>query len=368
MFLVGPVSFRKEDKRVIRLVREGQTTHDALFEAQFGEWPVRGLRKDTVRNNEITFKGFLRDKNYNPLRHIFRLAYAGQGEGEINSNRSSEQGDTIYLNGFLLSPLSPVAGILATRLAYARLHDVMQLALPIAVAPPVEIAALALMAMSSYRYAVASSLVKLVAPSLSTIVGEEQIHTFHVRENTQAVAAGAFQSVANDWFENQTGARKTVVSISQSIDALLTLMPRAYYASDYELQARIHNIMVKGYPVWGKIPETTEEFYAALMDMGIKTPAPVKKYFRENPSYASVFNKHSAFQEGYLSPPNAEINIGLNSYRDNQILEMYWRDCLPYLYADLLVKYGDSKGMARMGYADELDMTGLPIKQDLLPR
>lgn len=360
---MGPFSTRARDKRVNALIRQGSATHDELFEAQFGEWPIKGLSKDTPRDEVIQFKGFLKDKRYNPLKHIFRLGYARSSEKEE---------DEIFLNGLVLSPVGPVFGLLATRLAFARAHDVLKLMLPLGAVPVVEPIILATALMSSYRYAIVSSFVKLLATSTTDVVGEEQIHLFHAKEPTGSIASSAFKSVAHDWFENQDGLQKAKITISQAIDMIFTLMPIGYYAADAELQARLHNIMVRGYPAWGKIPEDTDELYAALMDMGIKTPTDVGRYYRapENNDLIGEFNKHSWLEQGYFSPPSAEMNIGLNSYRDGQllgfktgdILNMYWQDCLPYLFSGLHKNYGDSKGLEKFGYSDELDMAGMPMK------
>ena len=72
MLLVPPISFRQRDHAVSKLVRRGFATDDELFEAQFGEWSVRGLDKTEDCSDIIHFKGFFQDKNINPLLAVFR--------------------------------------------------------------------------------------------------------------------------------------------------------------------------------------------------------------------------------------------------------------------------------------------------------
>ncbi len=350
-YFMGPINLTASDRAIKTLVRKGSATDDQLFEAQFGQWPANGLQKDTDCPDIVHFKGFWGDRKLNPLSFIFRTAY---------TRKEDEHDRTIYLNGLQLTPLAPVLGIAASRLAWARLHDVAGLTgmveAPMLIA---EIAAASVL--SSYRYAIASSIARLVTPSLSDLVGEEHIHIKQFKEDNRAIAAAAFQNSAYDWLNNQGTMKRVWTEAKQGIDAVLTMMPRSYFSSDYELQARLHNVITRGYRKWGRIPQTKDELYIALKDVGIKSPGIVGRYYVDEKFDAlkDVFGGHSG--EGYLNPPNAEMNIGLNSFRSPDVLEMYWRDCLPVLYGDLLVKYGDSRGKEKMGLSNEVDLLGLPL-------
>lgn len=350
-YFMGPLNLTSSDRAIKTLVRKGSATDDQLFEAQFGQWPANGLQKDTDCSDLVNFKGFWGDRKLNPLHFIFRSAY---------TRKEDEHDRTIYLNGLQLTPLAPVLGIAASRLAWARLHDVAGLA-GIVEAPMFIAEIAAASALSSYRYAIASSLARLITPSLSDLVGEEHIHIKQFKEDNRAIAADAFQNAAYDWMNNQGLAKRYWTEAKQGVDAVLTMMPRSYFSSDHELQARLHNIVVHGYRQWGQIPQTKDELYIALKDMGIKSPSIVDRHYADSEfdDLKNIFGGHSGL--GYLNPPNAEMNIGLNSFRDPEVLEMYWRDCLPILYGDLLVKYGDSKGNEKMGLSDEVDVLGLPL-------
>ncbi len=304
MKLLGPLSTRPSDKRVLNLVRKGEATHDELFEAQFGEWPVRGLDKDTVCDGIVGFKGFWRDRELNPLSYIFSYSHI----------RNKPEDNNIYLNGLLLSPVAPVAGLAASRMFFARFHDLLDLAATEELGRfGIIFSATGLL--SSYRYALLSSLVKMIAPSLSDIIGEEQIHIRQKQKNSGHMAQAAFQAAAHDWVENQPSLARHYIYAKQIVDMFLTMMPREYFAQDHELQARLHSIMVRGYPSWGKIPQNTDELYAALLDMGIKSPPIVKEYMTqpEHEELRKIFVRHS--MEGYTAPPAAEMNIGLNLWR-----------------------------------------------------
>ena len=357
--MLSPLFSSKRDKEVIKLVRKGQATDDELYEAQFGEWPLRGLDKTEHCDDVIHIKSLRKDKKLSKFSYLFHL-------GHVHREKEDEQ--TIYLNNVLLSPAGPLLGFFATRMAYARIHDVIELLT--GVRAPFALPELLILAgVSSYRYALASSMVKLFAPSVADIVGEEQIHLKQVYDQRQAVLTNAFQGAAQDWLSNQSEWKKATTNLMQVIDTVLTWMPQQYYAGDAELQARLHNVIVRGYEAWGQIPKNRDELYAALLDMGIKAPNIVKDYYAQDQQayLTETFNKHVSWQHGLLCPPNAEMNLGLSSFRDGAILktgdvlEMYWKDCLPYLYADLLTKYGDPNALEKFGFSEETDLYGIPI-------
>ena len=351
----------KEAAFVKELIKVGQATHDDLFEAQYGQWPLSGMRKDIARDGVVHIRGMHRDRKSSLLSNVFSL---GRADYNPDNNKSE-----IYLNKTLIHPAGRVFGILATRQAYIRLQDIAHIS---TIFSPLIIAEItASLALSSYRYAAISSLKKMISPSVADIVGEEQIHCLQLADIDDVSITDVFHNNAIDWQNNQPQLKQFANQGLQALDVILTLMPRAYYAQDAELQARLHNVLVRGYNAWGKLPENDVELYAALLDMGIKAPTSVKKFYHYNDDIRSItneFRKHNAFNLGHINPPNAEINIGLNSYRDGNlretgdVLDMYWNDALPFLYADLLQKYGDSKALERFGYSGERDITGVPLK------
>ena len=355
-----PISFRSRDHRVAELVRKRTTTDDELFAAQFLDWPVRGLEKDTPRPQEVRFRNFA---------GLFTIAYVRQDTPERE----------IHLNRLLLSPVGSLIGAVSSRQAWARLHDVIEgidLFESRLLSPRIEITLLAIGALcfaSSYRYAAASSLVKLFASSIADEVGQEHIHLMQTKDGDQSFARAAFQAAAKDAVNNSPPLTRAAIEAAQLIDVLLTWMPRDYFGADHEIQARLHNLMVRGYPAWGRLPQTKDELWAALYDMGVKAPAmdgfrgnflanAIEQWlsFPGREALHQTFRKHSRLLIGHTAPPVAEINIGLNATRSNEVLKDYWLDCLPAAFGDLLIKYGDSRGRQKMGFSNEPDILGLP--------
>ncbi len=348
-----PISFRSRDHRVAALVRATATTDDALFEAQFGEWPVRGLDKDTVRDAEVQFKHF--------YANLLTLAYVDPTTPDR----------TIHLNGTLLSPAGHALGIFSTRQAWARLHDVIEILEPSLLGPRLGLFVFMASFLSSYRYAALSSLTKLVAPSIADEVGQEHLHIMQTKDGDQSFARSAYQAAARDMVRNSSLLKRAGTNVAQFMDMMLTWMPRDYYGADHELQARLHNLMAKGYPSWKRVPQTKDELWAALHDLGIKSPNldDFERWLKrtENSHIRESFDKHNSLLCGHAYPPSAEMNIGLNSTRNGDVLLAYWLDCLPAAYGDLLVKYGNSTGRQKLGFSNEPDILGLPMRTEPSP-
>lgn len=340
MKIIPPLFNSPRDKRVIKLVRAGKATDNEIIEAQFGEMP-RGLEQATPKDEIVYFKGFSKDKDINPVSYLFRQAYT-----------HATQPNDIFLNRGMISPLAPIAGFFATRLALARIHDVAGVALG-PLLGPIEIVLLAGSMLTSFRYAMLSSLVKGMMPSVANIVGEEHAHTLAYRDDNSWLMRDRFRIAADNHIKGMSEGQQAYIGLSQAVDTLFTLMPSRYFRADHEIQARLYNIMATGYPAWKTLPQNHEEFYDALFDMGVKQPS--KSLFSMN-TLNNILNTR-----GYTDPPVAEINLGLNSTRSEEILRMYWLDGLPLFYADLLHKLGDDNGYARFGFdREDTDIYGIP--------
>lgn len=357
MFFVAPISTRPSDARISTLIRKGQATDDEIFEAQYGTWPIKGLAKDQPRDDVVRFKGYFSGSR-NILALPFTMAYVNQK----TPDRS------IHINRLTLNPATPILGALTTRAAFARAHDLIEPVLGVELLRQFSFLLFGASLASSYRYAIISSFSKILAPSVTDIVGEEHMHILQFKGGSDITARRAFLNDAQNVLANRKGLKRLRTDLAQTVDAILTLMPREHYSQDHELQARLHNLMVRGYKGWGQIPANEDELFAALADMGIRRPRIVDLYLQDEgqKDVRALFNKNA--QSGYVASPAGEMNIGLNSFRSNEILYRFWKDYLPILYADLLVKYGDSKGFERMGYdSEEWDMMGLPMRKTISP-
>ena len=341
-YLVPPISLRSRDWKVARLLRQGSATDDALFEAQYGEWPVRGLDQDTPRNSEVRFKDYWENPTHGSNISLYLMSL-----GFVSDDDKQRE---LYLNRFLLSPLGHVFGVFSTRLAWARFHDVAEVLID-GRPSPASLAFLVGSLWSSYRYAVLSSVSQMVTPSIADTVGHEHIHVLQLKESFSRAGKVNFLEAA----KKLVGKDDIWTQFKQTADMALSWMPREYYSMDLEIQARLHNIMVQGYRSWGRLPRTENELFAALRDRGIKTPKIERKWLKEaeQKKLRKTFSRFGAVgrsYRGYVNPASAEINIGLNAHHLTEVVEAFWRKYIPSLYADLHVLYGDSKGHQLMGF------------------
>ncbi|MCE9508053.1 MAG: hypothetical protein K8R48_07050 [Alphaproteobacteria bacterium] len=120
-----------------------------------------------------------------------------------------------------------------------------------------------------------------------------------------------------------------------------------YLRSGIEVQARIHQIIIEGYPRWGKVPATQDEFYAAMKNAGLNLPPEIEKRLENLPANSSA---HSFLKcEKGQCHKVSEINEVTASFpeKGKQVL---WNKVMPALYADLITMYGDKQGGQKMGF------------------
>jgi hypothetical protein len=173
-------------------------------------------------------------------------------------------------------------------------------------------------------------------------------------------AQNAFRANAEDMMKNRGSI---VTDISRSLDMLLTMMPVGYFQRDEEILGRLFNLAARGYPAHGQIPQNAAEGQAFLLDMGVKAPEDVRIYFdrKDFSAMREIFYRHDSGTMGLWFPPTAEINIGINSFRNRAVLEMYWKDAFPVMLGEMHRLLGDSKGLERFGFdGGNKDMKGIP--------
>ncbi|MCE9508055.1 MAG: hypothetical protein K8R48_07060 [Alphaproteobacteria bacterium] len=145
-------------------------------------------------------------------------------------------------------------------------------------------------------------------------------------------------------------------------DELMFRMSKVINSKGSEIQARIHQIVIDGYPRWGKVPATSDEFYAAMKNAGFQLPDHIEKKLAELPENSSA--RH------FLSCEEASSKVCKNKVADIQsIIDSlqeksrpgFWNEVMPALYTDLIEMYGDGPGRARFGLGVN-PKTQMPLK------
>ncbi len=344
----------QREKAIRHIVAQGYSSANKFLVGQFGELPAT-LNQDRPLEQKINFLGIGSDPNRTWHSHLTTHGYV----------QPSETDHRIYVNKFLLSPIGRVPGLLTTRLALARVHDAGELILealaPAAALPGLEIGAVILTATlwSSFRYAMLSSLVKGLTPSLANVTGEEFIHSLALKgEKKSWVVRDSFRATAEEHLANKPSL---ITDAKRAVNALLTLMPMSYFQRDTEIMGRLFNLVAHGYQTYKAVPGDPNELYAFLLDMGIQAPDKIR-IFLNRPDSHELREKFSINNSwGLVFPPAAEINIGISSYRNKAVLEMYWKDFLPAIFGEMRRLLGDSQGLERFGFdSARRDLQGTP--------
>ncbi|MDE1171861.1 MAG: hypothetical protein PW734_11765 [Verrucomicrobium sp.] len=186
-----------------------------------------------------------------------------------------------------------------------------------------------------------------------TVLGHEAVHVLQwvafsldrfLQPDLQAETVG--QSVqhghgaeldailASEETDSQTAERETTLLDNQhNIGAV----PRLYYLSHIEIQARLHQLAVAACAAgeWKELPRTREALRTAL-EPALRGDDSRNAWKTENnPDAHAALSELREHVLGVLSPKQQEA---------------FFRDALPSIYGSLLELYGDSEGRRSMGF------------------
>jgi hypothetical protein len=125
-----------------------------------------------------------------------------------------------------------------------------------------------------------------------------------------------------------------------------------YLRLGVEVQARIHEVIIAGYPAWGKVPTNIDEFYAAMKNAGFKMPPEIEKRLESLPENSSAHAFLSCKNFGGCKMVAQIQQVGDSFSQEGT--ETFWNKVMPALYADLITLYGDTQGGQRLGLGSDL--------------
>lgn len=123
-----------------------------------------------------------------------------------------------------------------------------------------------------------------------------------------------------------------------------------YYKQGIEVQARLHEALVAGYPAWDRMPQNRDEFFFAMKSVGFNLPDTIKRTMESHPDKAEL-EKAFPRTKSRFSPSYSFVSDikYLESNLTEQGKKNFWHTAMPRLYADLIEMYGDKLGRERMG-------------------
>jgi len=118
-----------------------------------------------------------------------------------------------------------------------------------------------------------------------------------------------------------------------------------YMKSDMEMQSHLHEILIAGYPEWGRLPSNKDEFLAALSSARLGVHNDIKKYLDSLPQDSSVRDFLKVKMKTSLA--SGRISSFVKLLSSDSTRKMFWKKVLPMVYSDLIEMYGDKQGRAR---------------------
>lgn len=132
-----------------------------------------------------------------------------------------------------------------------------------------------------------------------------------------------------------------------------------YLAEEYEIQARLHTLMVGAYHQFEKMPTSYAELIAVLYSQGMYLPKVVVREVRETEEGKKAFSFFKTDKDlldryadkdaiKYLS----EVIKAVSPWKR----KMFCQDVLSFIYGDMLELYGDRLGHKRMGHTHNIQL------------
>lgn len=158
---------------------------------------------------------------------------------------------------------------------------------------------------------------------VNSTIAHEAIHTVQRQE-----APGTI-----DWKKTTSDALVRTVSKNVYNPDLL------YNADPHELQARMHQIMMRGHHEWGQLPTNKEELFVSLKNAGLNVPERVMATFKGS---ATIENTQARFK--VINAPTSatldQMNLVIDKIPKKDQVK-FWGEAVPKMYSDLIEKYGD---------------------------
>lgn len=125
-----------------------------------------------------------------------------------------------------------------------------------------------------------------------------------------------------------------------------------YYNQAIEVHARLHEIMVAGYPQWERLPTNRTELFAVLYNAGIRLPLRTTWMLLADPAGRQAVRDFRAdpLMKAAIREVVTDLNV-VGSYalgRDD--FRKLWDRTIPLFYGDMLELYGDTRGRERLGF------------------
>jgi hypothetical protein len=292
-----PVSLDPRNQMAERLLFRGHATLSEILAVSFGEWPPKGLNVMGGNQQRVDFVSLSKMFNTTDEKVLLEKGRDALGFADAGQQRQVWISDKARGSG---SGANMLASILGHEGAHILQFDHQS------------------RAPSAFGGTLGNRLAQSYSKPISGLIADS-VFGRHTDEKRQSVAAKPFEG-------------KTF-----GLD---------YYKDGVEIQARIHEVMIEGYPKWGRLPQNREQFLVAMESAGLILSGPTMSELKASPNYEEA---KRVFGTPARTRAADEINIARSTLTANGKFS-FENDALPRMYADLIEMYGDREGRARFGY------------------
>src|SRR6185369_13712357 len=231
-----------------QLFMRGHATVDEILTASFGEWPPKGL--DIVGKNDqqvlLTPMRHYTDQDHSPLSALLNSSGLVWGIATVAGER------TIGINRLMTHTIPSLFGrsVQTGRLGHEVVHVIQ----------------------GDHYYRAQDTF------------GEEAAKRIWEQQNDLTS-----NTIVNDLSAHSIGV------LGKALLAVKTLGTAGYNQRGAEIQAFLHQILMQGYPSWGRLPQNKEELWTALIDVGFKPPPEILSQLEASPTIAAtreIFSKN----------------------------------------------------------------------------
>lgn len=294
----------QREKMAYQLMMRGHASMDEILTANFGEWPPQGLDIVGHNNQRVNIVSLMDlndgDNALSRLWNKVKDAWTVAGRGSLDGERN------LYINRFICCLLPAwLGGGLNSTMGHEATHN-----------------------MQGDHYWRAESVFR-----------REDAHRIWGQQHDTLS-----NMIADKVYDEHLNRGRLRTTFNKAVKYLYDI---EYHKQGIELQARLHEVMMNGYPAWGRLPANRQELLTAMEDAGLKMPNSVREQLDAIPGIEETRATFSGARKNGRLPDG--LSFAVNALTDEGRVE-FWNRGLPALYSDLIEMYGDGPGRARFNF------------------
>lgn len=353
----------ERDRAAFKAYAENESLpSDDLLQLDFGD----ALSKQFSNRKRNTTPIHLKSPSKIPTKSLFRrmLPFLASPATVYNQNPDTDDSDRedIHRSIYLSRAYPAAQQFLATTAFFALLTPAES---PEALV--VKTAWVAAVLASLQRWTIIASLKSsLLQSDFMNVIGHEHMHVLQHLDlessgtGLDITTRNPFKSIADTAINNKNATINKILAFGQA----------DYLRTDSEIQARLRTILAHGIKRWGRLPVTREEFWAGMIDCGLRAPPHILDIVASSQSPEIRTFYKTGMTQSFLRAARArtdrstaELNVAEGAHNTPEAKKIFWNITLPYLYGHFLELVGIEHGRKMMGFITTETEDGLSIRE-----